>query len=240
MITLHQFPPAFGLPNISPFCMKVETYVRMADIPYRAMNANLRRAPKGKAPWIDDDGKVIADSGFILEYLKATYGDRLDAALNAEQRAASLALTRLMDEHLYWTVLYSRWMEEENWRTLRKVFFGALPAPLQWFVPGLVRAALRKQLWGHGIGRHQPEEIYALGRADISALADFLGTKSFFMGESPASIDATAYAYLANLLWVPFTSPLKTHAESRPSLLAYCLRMRDRYYPSHAHPAGGP
>jgi glutathione S-transferase len=234
MITLHQFPPAFGLPNISPFCMKVETYLRMAEIPYRAVNADLRRAPKGKAPWIEDDGKVIADSGFILEHLVARYGDQLDAALSAEQRATSMALTRMMDEHLYWTVLYTRWMQEDNWRTLRKVFFGTLPAPLRWFVPDLVRASLRKQLWGHGIGRHRPEEIYALGCADISALADFLGAKPFFMGESPASIDATAYAYLANLLWVPFASPLKTHAESRPSLLAYCERMRDRYFPSHA------
>lgn len=29
MIQLQQFAPAFGLPNASPFCMKLETYLRM-------------------------------------------------------------------------------------------------------------------------------------------------------------------------------------------------------------------
>jgi hypothetical protein len=33
LITLHQFAPAFGLPNASPFCMKLETYLRMAGLP---------------------------------------------------------------------------------------------------------------------------------------------------------------------------------------------------------------
>lgn len=231
MITLHQFPSAFGLPNLSPFCMKVETYLRMAGIEYRSVIANLRRAPKGKAPWIEDGGEVVADSGFILEYLRSKYGDRLDAALTPEQRAASVALTRLMEEHLYWTVLYARWMEEEHWRELRPIFFGSMPAPLRWFVPALARATLRKELWGHGIGRHRAEEIYALGCSDITALADSLGGRPYFMGDAPASVDAVAYAFLANLLWVPLNPPLQAHAQSRPSLPAYCARMRARYYP---------
>ena len=33
MIKLFQFPPAFGLPNASPFCMKLETWLRMAGLP---------------------------------------------------------------------------------------------------------------------------------------------------------------------------------------------------------------
>jgi hypothetical protein len=57
MIKLHQFAPAFGLPNASPFCMKVETYLRMAGLPYERVNSgDVLRAPKGKLPVIDDDG----------------------------------------------------------------------------------------------------------------------------------------------------------------------------------------
>jgi hypothetical protein len=31
MITLHKFGPAWGTPDISPFCIKVETYLRMVN-----------------------------------------------------------------------------------------------------------------------------------------------------------------------------------------------------------------
>ncbi len=53
MIKLYQFDPAFGLPNASPFCMKLETYLRMAQLPFEIEPATLQafnKAPKGKMP----------------------------------------------------------------------------------------------------------------------------------------------------------------------------------------------
>lgn len=35
-IILHQFSrPNNGVPSLSPFCLKMETYLRMADLPYQ-------------------------------------------------------------------------------------------------------------------------------------------------------------------------------------------------------------
>uniref|UniRef100_A0A8C1KC37 Failed axon connections homolog, metaxin like GST domain containing a n=1 Tax=Cyprinus carpio TaxID=7962 RepID=A0A8C1KC37_CYPCA len=35
-IILHQFArPKTGVPSLSPFCLKIETYLRMADLPYQ-------------------------------------------------------------------------------------------------------------------------------------------------------------------------------------------------------------
>lgn len=35
-IILHQFSrPTNGVPSLSPFCLKMETYLRMADLPYQ-------------------------------------------------------------------------------------------------------------------------------------------------------------------------------------------------------------
>ncbi len=60
-ITLYQFPAAFGLPNASPFCMKVETYLRMAGIAYAPRYGMYQlRAPKKKLPYIDDGGGINA------------------------------------------------------------------------------------------------------------------------------------------------------------------------------------
>ena len=231
MIKLYQFTPAFGLPNASPFCMKLETYLRMAGLPYDApTNANMMKSPKGKMPYIEDGAKVLGDSGLIIAYLKATYGDPLDAALSSAERAVSLAFQRLLEENLYWAVVYSRWVDENGWQLTKAAFFGSLPAPLKWIVPSVARRGIKKELWGHGMGRHSREEIYAIGCNDLTALADFLGDKAFFMGAQPTSLDATAYSFLVNILWTPNDSPIKTHALKYPAFEAYCQRMKAKYY----------
>ena len=232
MITLYQFPPGFGLPNASPFCMKVETYLRMAGIPHRLDNRGLlTKAPKGKLPFIDDDGERVADSSFIIAYLKEKYGDPLDAALSPRLRATGLAIQRMLEENLYWAVIHLRWIDDAGFALTREVFFSGMPAPLGAIVPFLARRGVKKEIWGHGMGRHAPDEIMAIGRADLDALADLLGEQDFFLGQTPTSIDATAYAFLANVLAAPPDSPLARHASAMPVIPAYCRRMRERYYP---------
>jgi glutathione S-transferase len=231
VIRLYQFAPALGLPNASPFCMKVETCLRMMGLPYQAVSAMPMKAPKGKLPYIEDDGITVADSGMIFDYLRGKYGDRLDGRLLASDRAIALALRRLMEENLYWAVLYSRWFEPDGWRRTREAFFSALPAPARGIVPLLARRGIWKELYGHGMGRHTPEEIARIGCADLTALADFLGDKPYFLGAEPTSLDATAYAFIANVLLVPGDSALKRHAAGHANLGTYCARMNERFYP---------
>jgi glutathione S-transferase len=231
MIRLYQFRPVFGLPNASPFCMKVETYLRMAGLAYECpRGADVRKSPKGKMPYIEDEGTIVADSAFIIDYLKRKYGDALDSHLGAAERAAALACQRMLEENTYWAVLYFRWLDEAGWKLTREAFFGWMKPPLKWIVPPLARRIVRRELHGHGMGRHARDEIDAIGRKDLTAAADFLGDQAFFMGARPSSLDATAYAFLANVLWVPIESPLKAHARQRPQLEAYCRRMREKYF----------
>lgn len=237
MITLHQFPPALGLPNASPFCLKLELYLRMAGLPYRnAYTLELHKAPKGKLPWIDDDGTAVADSGLIIDYLKRKYGDPLDAGLNPEPRALALAITRLIEEHLYWAVLYDRWITPQGWAMTRPAFFGTLPRPLRAIVPLVARRGIRAELQGHGMGRHAPEQIHALGVADVDALAVLLGGQEFFLGAQVSSVDAIATAFLANILMVPLETPIKSAAVGHGNLAAYCRRMAGQYFPAAYSP----
>lgn len=227
MIRLHQFAPAFGLPNASPFCMKVETYLRLVGIPFECVNGEMpMKAPKGKLPFIEDNGQVVADSSFIIEHLKRAHGDPLDGGLSQAQRAAAVAWQRLLEDSLYWALLHSRWIEPAGWGLTREAFFGPLPAPLRWLVPPLARRGMRRQLQGHGMGRHSREEIFAIGCKDLSALADHLADRRYMLGDAPTSLDATAYAFLANVLWAPMPSPLRDHAQGRPELVAYAERVR--------------
>jgi glutathione S-transferase len=233
MIKLFQFEPALGLANASPFCMKLETYLRMAALPFESPCANLshlQKAPKGKMPYIEDEGRALADTSFIIDYLKQRYGDPLDGWMNAAQRAVALAFQRLLEENLYWALVYTRWVEPQGWQLTKAAFFGKLPAPLKWLIPPLARRGIIKELHGHGMGRHSREEILDIGKRDIDALADFLADKPYFMGEQPSSLDACAYAFLANLVWPPVESELKRQTQKYPQLEAYCQRMRSRYY----------
>jgi len=231
MIKLFQFAPAFGLPNASPFCMKMETYLRMVGLPFELVNSgDVFKAPKHKLPYIDDDGVVVADTSFIIDYLKGRYGDPLDATLTARERALATAFQRLIEENLYWAVVHSRWIEDAGWARTKEAFFGAMPPPLRWFVPTLARRGLRAEMRGHGMGRHSAAEIHTIGRRDLTAIADFLAEKPFMLGEQPTSLDATAHAFLANLIWAPVDSSLQRHAQERPTLEAYCQRMKARYF----------
>jgi glutathione S-transferase len=211
--------------------MKVETYLRMAGLPYEIVQDNLPfKAPKKKLPYIEDGEKRVGDSGFIIDYLKATYGDLVDGGLTPQDRATAHVLRRMLEESFYWSAVYSRWVEEEGWNTIRPLFFGHLPPLLRELIPVLARHSVRKSLWMQGTGRHSREEIYDIGKADLTALSVFLGDKPYLLGDKPTSIDAVAHAFVVNILVPPMDSPLKQHALTLPNFSAYCERMTGRYY----------
>lgn len=123
------------------------------------------------------------------------------------------------------------WIEPDNWDKTKAVFFKDLPPLLRAIVPNIGRKSIQKQLQGHGMGKHSTEEIYAIGIAALTALSDFLADKTFFFGDEPTSLDASAYEILANILGTPFNSPIKNRAQQLNNIVAYCDRGGDRYYP---------
>jgi glutathione S-transferase len=231
MITAVQFPTAFGIPNPSPFCMKVEILLKMTGLPYETeVESNPTKGPKGKIPFIRDGGEVIGDSTFIQQHLETRYGADFDAGLGAQERAIAHAMARMCEERLYWCLVYSRWVDENNWPVISKFFFAGLPPVVRTIVPILSRRGVRAGLNGNGIGRHSRDEIYRLGMKDLDALAAHLGSKPFMMGEAPTSLDAVAYPYIEGLTVKEMPSPLMTTIETHPNLIAYRDRCRALWF----------
>jgi glutathione S-transferase len=230
MIELLQFAPAFGLMNASPFCMKVEVFLRLAGLEYKAIDgASPVKTPKGKLPVIRDGGAVVADSEAIVAWLQQRYRERLPQSLQDSPRGADHALRRMLEEHFYFVLLQMRWVDDAGWPATRGAFFDTLPAPLRALLPAIIRRKMRRDLVGQGVGRHTSDELCARACADLNALAAALGAHDFFGGDEPATLDATTYAFLANLLWAPIESPVRTHMQRElPTLVAYCERMRTR------------
>ena len=231
MIKLFQFPPAFGLPNPSPFCTKVEILLKMAGVAYETVVVrDPRKGPKGKLPAIEDGGVTIGDSELIRLHLERRYGVDFDRGLEAPMRAAAHAFARLLEERFYWIAVYNRWIDARNWPLLRHTFFDSLPPVVRSIVPAVARRKVRGYLYAQGIGRHSAEEIYAFGVADVRAVADWLADKPCFMGAEPSGVDATIYPFLAAAMVPPFPSPMRTEALNCANLVTYVERMRQRYF----------
>jgi glutathione S-transferase len=237
MIRLYQFPGVWGLPNASPFCLKVETYLRLAEIPYEIKAVmDPRKAPKGKFPIIEIDGKTIADSEIIIDYLKGKFGDSLDKNLSQEQRVLAHLIDNSFAERIYWIMLYLRWQYEPNWPLVKKTFFAKLPAFPKLFVPNLVRRATVKSLHAQGMGRHTYDEVLEMGYKTLDAITEVLGDKKYFFGEEPSSIDATAFAFLINIVMTPYDDALKAHLTKFKNVESYCDRMWSNFYPELTKP----
>jgi glutathione S-transferase len=239
MLKLYVFPrnPSVKVINAGPACLKLETWLRIADIPYEIPATPPPAPPKGKFPFVDDDGALIGDSTLILEHLKRTRKIDPDGALTPQERAIGLAFRRMMKENFYWCMVQTRYQSEAGWGVWSNVLkpivlmsVGGDESAAQLALDG-IRKVLQEQLFSQGMGRHTEAEVHEIGIQDLTAVSDFLGSKPFFFGELPTATDATIYSHLANLLEVPLDSPSTQFARGRRNLVDYCARMRERFFP---------
>jgi len=229
VVYLHQFPRASFGPNASPFCMKLETYLRMAKIPFEIVT-DRRMSPKGKMPWIELNGEAVSDSSFCIERCNQVFCVDLDQNLSGEEKSICRAFKIMCEEHLYWCLVHNRWNEQFD--TLVRAYRVPLPFFIAKQFAKLIRRTLNKQLQGSGIGRHSSSEIHHLATEDIRSIALFLGpNKPFFMGMKMTEVDATIFAFISNYIWGPFDSPEKEEALKWKNLEEYCQRMKKLFYP---------
>lgn len=235
-IRLHKFGDAWGLPDGSPFCLKLESFLREADIAYEVVPFDFRRsfrkAPKGKLPFIEDvDGTVVGDFTLIIARLSRRCGIDLDAGLDPRQRACSHAFRRMLDEHLYWVTVYSRWMEAAGWKTVRETFFTSMPALLRPVATTFAHRQVAAALHAQGLGRHSREDIYAAGVKDVMALSALLGDDAhFFAADRPTLLDLWTYAFVAQIIVPPIPSPLQDATRTLANLVAHRERLHARLF----------
>lgn len=237
-LVLH-VPPgrAWGTPNMSPFCAKLETYLRMSETPYRTVAANPMKAPKGKVPFVELDGALVGDSQLVIERLEAGGAKRpLDADLSARDRATGRAVRRMLEEGTYFTGVYLRWVTDEGFPHVRKEMRGLLPAPIRLLLP-VIRRKVRKALHAQGTGRHTFDEICALAIADFQACADLLGDQPFLLGDAPHVVDASLHAFVEGVLRFPIDTPVKRALADMRNLVAYRDRIRARWWADLDAPA---
>ncbi|KAM9234343.1 failed axon connections homolog [Dugong dugon] len=237
-IILHQFArPNNGVPSLSPFCLKMETYLRMADLPYQNYFGG-KLSAQGKMPWIEYNNEKVSGTEFIIDFLEEKLGVNLNKNLGPHERAVSRAVTKMVEEHFYWTLAYCQWVDNLNETRKMLSLSGGGPFSnlLRWVVCHITKGIVKREMHGHGIGRFSEEEIYRLMEKDMRSLAGLLGDKKYIMGPKLSTLDATIFGHLAQAMWtLPGTRPEQLIKGELINLAMYCERIRRKFWPEWHH-----
>jgi len=227
VVIVHGIPPAHFSPSLTPFAVKLETFLRMMDIKY-INDYKKPLGPKHKIPWITLDGVDYSDSQFIMEMLMKRFSKDPDHCLTKEQKAIGLSMRVLFEDHIYWGLVHWRYVEDDldgvlsvyNTNFISRFFFRR-------FKPRVI-----KSLYMQGFGRHSTEEIHSLVRKAITGFADYLGDKDFLFGDEPHVDDCAIFGGINQMLTGcpnnPYMNLLKVEY---PQLEAYSERMKARFWP---------
>ncbi|MEO0961054.1 MAG: glutathione S-transferase family protein [Pseudomonadota bacterium] len=230
-LDLYGFPAADPkATSASPFTTKVECLLRLAGLSYNMhVVTNPGKTPRGKLPYLEDGTTTVSDSEHIVAHLKAVHGVDLDATLAPQERAQSHALQRMIEERLYWIIVYSRWIDPANDGAVYEQFFGGLPPVLRGLIYRSALKTTKAALHHQGLGRHTADEIYAFAARDLEAIAQMLGDKPYLFGDAPTMADVVVFASITNIMRPDFKTALKALVEVRPNLLAHEKRMGKLY-----------
>ena len=232
MIKVFNFAPAWGLPSPSPFGLKLETYMRMAGIPYECEYVQrMTDSPKRTVPWIQDGDLVLADSGFIIEHLKQQHGDRLNDGLTPAELATAHAVRRMVEENLARIIGYTRWLTDENWPATFEVGFGAMDEPWKTDISTKARVKIGEDMELHGIGRHTAKEVQHIGLLDVKTLEEMLSDKRYLLDDQPREVDASVFGIVVQYIVPPLESAISDYARKSRPLTEYCENILQRYFP---------
>jgi glutathione S-transferase len=234
-LQVFTFGAAWGLPTAGPFGLKLETCLRMLDVPYeRVFENDNRKGPKRKSPWIEDDGVRMGDTELILAHVQKKYGKELDRALSPTDRARGHVLRRMLEEHYHQVFEYELCILDDGFAQLKKIFARTIPGPLLPIVAPLIRRGMKKHLFERGIARHAAAEVATMGRADIDALSTWLGDRDWFIADVPTKADAAALGLLAVSIRSPLPTPTCAYARTKANLVAFVDRGLARFFPEIA------
>lgn len=231
MITLHGTGPMFGLPHASPFAIKAEVLLKLSGLPYQLARADIRKAPRGKLPWISDGDEVVPDSRLIKAHLEVRHGIDFSGDYSPRALGYGLAIERLLEDHLYFFTIENRWLEPDNFAAGPAQFFANLPAVLRPLIVRTVLRRVRRQVDMQGTGGLKPAEKLLLVRRAIDALDAIVTGQHYILGGRVCAIDATAYGFLASVAAPLFRSDYGDHLRKKPELVSYIARMQEEFFP---------
>ena len=226
-MTLVTLGGAFDMRNVSPFCLKIEMLMQSLDLKFDlAEQPDPRKAPKGKLPYLEVDGKTLPDSELITEYLNELTDGAVYADLTSQQQAYGVALARLAEDHLYWLMVASRWLDDNWWPNVVDGFFHIAPAIIRPLAAGAARRQVRQTYNLQGLGRHSISEQRGFAARDLQALQDAVADQDFLFGNKPNIFDFTVAGVMSGIYDNRPPTWLTEMAQKYSKLQAYTERVQ--------------
>ena len=239
------YPPTPYCYNISPFGIKLESFLRVNKIPHEIIYTNIPSA-KGFIPYIRygdaDNGKEMSDSNAIIECLKESCESTTDKALTASQDAVAHAMMRMLEEHTSQIGFYYRYVLHID------AFYEVLNLPNRVFAANQTEggqllanawrtcapSSMLEKMNKRGLSRHSDKELSTFSCRDIQALSDLLGDESnFFFGErvEATTLDCAVFGHLSQFVYIPLSFPERNYMEDNcPNLLVFMEHFRSTYW----------
>lgn len=109
VVYLIQFPRPGCIPSVSPFSLKLETWLRIVGLNYQNINNNFTlKSERGQVPFIEVNGRQIADSNLIIQELIKTFNLKIDQHLSEKDVAKFNVYTAFLEDSLFWSVVFFR------------------------------------------------------------------------------------------------------------------------------------
>lgn len=241
VVYLYQFARTTSLPSLSPYVLKVETWLRLSGLKYENVDHKFKLySKKGQLPFVEVNGQQICDSSNIIKELSQKFEKDIDVGLNNEQKTISHAMISMVENHLTFVIMAWRAKNPGDMVNGYKINF---QQSLGSKIPNAILNFLFKLNYGHraskkvkaqGIGVHKPEEIVEMGKEDLKALSELLADKPFFFGDEPTLLDVVVFSSTAQIYFISDDAKyaLKEFmVEQCANLVGHVSRIKERCYP---------
>ncbi|OZC11826.1 hypothetical protein X798_01007 [Onchocerca flexuosa] len=229
VVYLYQFNRASSSPNISPFCFKVETWLRANELKHELRSYWNFQPWEKYFPFVELNGKKISDSQLILEQLQKHFNLRDE--LEEKDVGIARAVDRMIERNTYYLLLY--FILVENLSKFRQGLESSFIK--RWLVRGTIfpfHSKVHRIFIDMGITKCSRNDLIGMLLKDIAAIDIILGDKKFLFGVKPTMSDFTVFGHLATSYYLPFRQPITDILDDKyPRVKRLIERMRRHYYP---------
>jgi len=193
------FPTPHGLPAVS----KLITFLEYTKIDYIIDDTMPKHFYTTKSPWITYKNQHLTDSNLIIEWISnQSEFDKIniDSHLNKSQLAVLIAFKSMIENDLYFIIIWRRFCLDNNINTYLKLITNdRFPSWILSIICKIMKRKQKEKAWAQGIARFKADEIYKKHYEIIESIFDFMGDKKFMFGDKLTTLDLSIYGHIGGM-----------------------------------------